>query len=1130
MKSTGWICVAVMLSLSACGGGGGGGGGGNPNPPQPAPTFNVSGSVTGLAGSGLTLQNNGGSVIAVPADGQFTAAAAATSGTAYNVTVATQPTNPSQMCTVANGAGTVAAAVTNIAVTCTTTTFTISGMVSGLVGTGLSLQNNATNTLSITQNGAFTFIAPVASGTPYAVSVLTSPAAPSQTCVVANGSGTMGASAISNVAVTCTVNRFTVSGTLSGLVTGTLQVGNNGGETLALTANGTFTFATSLLSGSAYDVVISLQPVSPTQICSVANGSGTIGAANISDVSITCVRSHPISGNLNGLAFDASVTLVNNGTETITIENRNGSSGPFHFVFGQPVASGQIYDVRVLSQPGKPVQRCIVTQGRGTVLNAPIDTIVVNCIAQEARFAVTLDVNDASYSSYAIDADTGQLRQRGYLRVGPNPNDLNRDYSQNFGFVLSSGSVTPAVPASLTVFRRHTNSGAVTRIGDYPVDATTNGNAGAVALTVHPRLGFVYVANGSGANSITGYAINPNTGTLTAIPSSPFAAGAYPYKLTIDASGRFGYVTNRNDNSVYTYSINQTTGALSEIPGARVATGSSPLILTLHPTGRFAYVPNLDSANLSVFEVDLTTGVLKPVHGSPVALGERPGAIPLIHRNAKFLYARSVGTPPSGGTPAGNGSVHAFSIDAASGELTLIAQYGLGAGANGFVADPAWRYLFVPVQVSGPTSGSIAMFKVDDSTGELSALPGVTGLSPLPLTANVDPSGRFLYSTSFVGNLVRSYVIDDSSDELVETVVDPQVVTRAGPAAIATFTPDVSPLASTLRSRFAYVPDGTAGSIAAFSIASQSVPSPGAIDTQVGAMLPGVVAVAVHPGSSVLFAIAISGAGFGTALSFTIDADNGSLSNRVQVPPTVNGASAVVRDPNGSAIYVAHETNKISAFGAALNPLGNVTVGPAISGLAMHPTGRFLAVTAGTATTLFPITATGALGVPLATLNDPVTTKTSIAYAPNGRYAFVVADAISPATGAQILRYNVNPVTGQLSYQSAVAAGTAARSLAIASTGVFLYTASTADGVVRGYALSADGTLTPGPTLTVASPTSVAADYNGRYIYVANGTQLEQYEISYATGGLDPTGQSATISNNPGAVVTSEDVLPCCGQ
>ncbi len=55
------------------------------------------------------------------------------------------------------------------------------------MGSGLVLQDNLGDNLSITGNGAFTFATPVADGSAYAVTVLTSPSSPSQTCTVTGG-------------------------------------------------------------------------------------------------------------------------------------------------------------------------------------------------------------------------------------------------------------------------------------------------------------------------------------------------------------------------------------------------------------------------------------------------------------------------------------------------------------------------------------------------------------------------------------------------------------------------------------------------------------------------------------------------------------------------------------------------------------------------------------------------------------------------------------------------------------------------------------------------------------------------------------------------------------------------------
>lgn len=82
-------------------------------------SYNIGGSVSGLAGSGLVLQNNGGDNLAVGADGSFTFATPLNDGSAYKVTVLSQPSDPDQYCTVENGSGEVnGASVADVSVSC----------------------------------------------------------------------------------------------------------------------------------------------------------------------------------------------------------------------------------------------------------------------------------------------------------------------------------------------------------------------------------------------------------------------------------------------------------------------------------------------------------------------------------------------------------------------------------------------------------------------------------------------------------------------------------------------------------------------------------------------------------------------------------------------------------------------------------------------------------------------------------------------------------------------------------------------------------------------------------------------------------------------------------------------------
>lgn len=85
-------------------------------------------------------------------------------------------------------------------------------------------------------------------------------------------------------------NSYTVGGTVSGLEVGndvTLQ--NNGGDDLVVNADGSFTFATPVNDGGNYAVSVLTQPTTPDQVCSVANGSGTIAGANVTDIEVSCV-------------------------------------------------------------------------------------------------------------------------------------------------------------------------------------------------------------------------------------------------------------------------------------------------------------------------------------------------------------------------------------------------------------------------------------------------------------------------------------------------------------------------------------------------------------------------------------------------------------------------------------------------------------------------------------------------------------------------------------------------------------------------------------------------------------------------------------------------------------------------
>ena len=348
--------------------------------------FTIGGTVSGLTGTGLELQNNSGDDLAINSDGAFTFDTALGDGSAYDVEVVRQPEGPSQTCSVSNGAGTVNGMdVTTVQITCVTDQFTVGGTVTGLAaGNSIVLQNNASDDLTISSNGAFTFATALDDGSNYNVSVLTQPTGPSQTCSISNGMGTLNADNATDVQVNCVTNQFTVGGDVSGLNGSGLVLQNNGGDDLAIAGDGSFTFNTSIDDGSGYSVTVATQPTNLSQTCSVSNGAGNVNGADVSNVQVTCVTdTFTIGGSVSGLD-GTGLVLQNNGGDDLAI----ASDGSFSFAIA--LDDGSSYSVTVAAQPTNLSQTCTVSNATGNVNGANVTNVEVTCLTEQFTIGGTV--------------------------------------------------------------------------------------------------------------------------------------------------------------------------------------------------------------------------------------------------------------------------------------------------------------------------------------------------------------------------------------------------------------------------------------------------------------------------------------------------------------------------------------------------------------------------------------------------------------------------------------------------------------------------------------------------------------------------------------------------------------------
>jgi hypothetical protein len=420
------VAIAVPLSLGGCWGDH------NDDGPSPVATYDVGGSIAGLATSGLVLANGNDSVSPAAGASTFTVSTALPTGTTFAVRVATQPANAT--CSVAGGSGTIASGnVTNVQVTCTTTTFTVGGSIAGLTSAGLTLANGSDSVSPAAGASIFAFAAPVASGATYAVTVSAQPAG--ATCSVANANGTVGSAPVTSIAVTCAPTAFPIGGAVSGVTSAGLVLANGSDALTVPSGAQTFAFPTSVATGGSYAVSVSSQPTGLN--CSVAGGTGAVGTAAVNNVQVTCnPLAFTVGGGITGLT-GAGLVLAN-GTDTV-----GPAAGATSFVFPTSVAMGGTYGVSVQAQPAG--QTCTVAGTFPATMGAANVTNVA--VACSTTSAYTLVAGQETCPAQTIVDGTGAAAS-----LNPQPTGAAVDGAGNY-YTFDGGRLRKVTPGGVVTTR-----------------------------------------------------------------------------------------------------------------------------------------------------------------------------------------------------------------------------------------------------------------------------------------------------------------------------------------------------------------------------------------------------------------------------------------------------------------------------------------------------------------------------------------------------------------------------------------------------------------------------------------------------------------------------------------------------
>ncbi|WP_041948411.1 Ig-like domain-containing protein [Turneriella parva] len=337
--------------------------------------FRLGGAVVGLAGQGLTLSANGGSPLAITQNGSYQFDVALRDKSPYAITIAQQPQNPKQTCTLSNASGVLQSeAINNVDVNCVSAPFRVGGTVLGLIGGSVKIQLNASEELTLSANGTFQFTQTIADGTMYNVQVTQNPGSPAQTCSASKNKANVRSKDVTDVAIVCATQNFTIGGFVAGLTGSGLKLSLNGGPDLTAAA-GFFTFPQVIADNSAFNVQITTQPTNPAQTCTVSNNQNILQGGNITNVQVQCgSQSYAVSGTVTGLVGQGFTLQINGGSELLV-----GANGAITF---PAMADGSAYNVQVLSQPTLPTQVCGVVNNKGTIAGAAVTDVQVICSVQ----------------------------------------------------------------------------------------------------------------------------------------------------------------------------------------------------------------------------------------------------------------------------------------------------------------------------------------------------------------------------------------------------------------------------------------------------------------------------------------------------------------------------------------------------------------------------------------------------------------------------------------------------------------------------------------------------------------------------------------------------------------------------
>lgn len=186
---------------------------------------------------------------------------------------------------------------------------------------------------------------------------------------------------------------------------------------------------------------------------------------------------------------------------------------------------------------------------------------------------------------------------------------------------------------------------------------------------------------------------------------------SHPHSVNISADNKFVYITDLGNDRIWIYNLNTEEGSLQphETPFISLKEGAGPRHFAFSENQNYAYSINELNSTLSVFKVYGSGGLeeIQVISALPEDFSGNNSAADIhLHPTGKFIYASN----------RGHNSIASFKIDNETGELSVIGFTSTeGDTPRNFAISEEGDFIYVANQ----DSGNITIFEVDSSTGEL---------------------------------------------------------------------------------------------------------------------------------------------------------------------------------------------------------------------------------------------------------------------------------------------------------------------------------------------------------------------------------------------------------------------------